>query len=591
MAQAYIQEDEDPGKIYDGRLFRRLLPFLKPWTFPACFAVVMVIGGMTLFLFNPYIIGRVIDEGIKPRNQSVIIRLSFIYLGIEILVYLFYCVQNYLLQYVGQKVMYDLRVKLFSHLQRLPASFFDKNPVGRLVTRITNDTASLSELFSSGLVIVLGDIFLVFGIAVALLCIQPKLGLATLSTCPLLILSAWYFQDRIRTAYRKVRLKIALLNGALSENISGIRVIQVFSCEEKCAKKFDSLNIEHTDAQLESLFHHSVFTPVITIINGLTITIILFMGGKMLLAGEISTGIFVSFISYVQHFFFPIRDMSEKATIFQSAMAAAEKIFNLLDEKVEISIDEGISEVELEGKIDFKGVQFSYIPGQKVLKGISFSVKPGQSVAIVGHTGAGKTTIASLLNRTYEIDGGEILIDNRDLRDYSKNFLRQNIALIQQEVFLFSGNAFENIRLWNEKISRERVEEIAVEINADKFILNMPNGFDSEILERGVNLSAGQRQLIAFARAMAFNPKILILDEATSSVDSNTEKLIQEAIKKLILGRTSIVIAHRLSTIKNCEKILVMHHGRLVEEGTHESLLEKNGYYKKLYELQFVDKI
>ncbi|MBF0407986.1 MAG: ABC transporter ATP-binding protein [Candidatus Riflebacteria bacterium] len=624
MAQAYIQEDDVRGKIYDSKLFRRLLPFIKPYTLSASAAIFLVVAGMLLFLVNPYIIGRVIDDGIKAKSHETIVKLSIFYIIIELLVYIAACIQNYLLQYTGQKIMYDIRFELFSHLQSLPAVFFDKNPIGRLVTRITNDTASLSELFSSGLVVVIGDIVMIAGIAFALIFLQPKLAFYTLSTTPVLFFCAWYFQKRIREAYREVRLKIASLNAALSENISGMRIIQIFNREEVMAQKFDKLNCEHADSQLNSLFYYSLFPPVITIINGLTMTIILFFGGKMVMSGEISTGILVSFISYLQHFFHPIRNISEKSTIFQSAMAAAEKIFSLLDEQTEpsaeisgnehliatssnasttcleflrkddnckhsadeqVNVDNGQSSIR--GNISFENVGFSYTSGQPVLKNLSFNVSEGESIAIVGHTGAGKTTVASLLNRFYEINSGRILIDGKSISEYSAKFLRSNIAVIQQEVFIFSGDILENIRLWNQNISPEKVGEVFQTLDAADFIKQLPEGLETPIMERGTNLSAGQRQLIAFARALVFNPKILILDEATSSIDSESEKLIQSAIRKLICGRTSLIIAHRLSTINNCNRILVMHNGKLVESGSHEKLIQKSGYYRKLYDLQF----
>jgi len=587
MSETYFQEDEIVGKIYDSRLINRLLPYLKPYLLPMILAISCVILGMGMFLVNPYILGRVVDLGIKPKDMDTIKRLAYVYGGIEVFVFLFAYCQNYLLQYVGQKVMFDIRTQLFAHLQRLPVSFFDKNPVGRLVTRTTNDVAALSELFSAGIVVVIGDIFVILGIATTLVFLQPVLGIATLSTIPMLILAAYYFQSRFRTAYRNARAAIARVNASLSESISGIKVIQIFNRQVEREIKFDALNSNHRECQLVSIFYHALFTPIMTVINALTIAIILLLGGSMVLDGKVSIGVLVSFLAYAQHFFYPIRDISEKVSVFQSAMASAERVFGLLDEKEEVGLVEGKTLAGVKGKIEFKSVNFSYVQNRPVLKNLSFTVYSGESVAIVGHTGAGKTTIASLLNRFYDFQDGEILIDEVDIRTIAKKFLRGCTGVIQQDVFIFSGNVLENIRLWNDRISLEAVEKIADEVDAGEFIRNLPGGFESEIYERGANLSGGQRQLLSFARALCADPKILILDEATSSVDTGTEKIIQKAISKLINGRTCLIIAHRLSTIRHCDRILVLHKGVLVEAGTHEELLTRKGYYHKLHEIQF----
>ncbi|HNV71693.1 MAG TPA: ABC transporter ATP-binding protein, partial [Candidatus Ozemobacteraceae bacterium] len=538
MSGSYFQEDEIVGKIYDARLIRRIFGYLGPYRWRAALAVLFVICSMSLFIVNPWLLGKIVDQGIKKADLLLIRNLSLFYLGIEILVYLSTCAGSYLLQWVGQNVMYDLRSQLFSHLQRLPIAFFDRNPVGRLVTRTTNDVAAMSELFSSGIVVVVGDVVLIVGIALALLWQHLFLGVMTLITIPLLIVAAWYFQSRIRDAYRQVRVRIARVNASLSEGISGVKVVQIFNREALQIERFETLNVSHRESQLQSLFYHAVFTPVVTVINAITIVIILLIGGSMVQRGEVSLGTLVSFLAYAQHFFFPIRDISEKVSIFQSAMASAERVFGLLEEAEEpvttvsgtmtaspqaTADTEGSALPAIKGGITFENVSFSYVPGEPVLKDLSFAIEPCQSVALVGHTGAGKTTIASLLNRFYDIQQGRILIDGLDIRSFDRRNLRRQIALIQQDVFIFSGNVLENIRLWNPTYDEAWVAQVAAEVHAHDFISRLPDGYKSEIYERGTNLSAGQRQLLSFARALCTRPRILILDEATSSVDSDTE--------------------------------------------------------------------
>lgn len=589
MSQSFFADDEVVGSFYDARLVRRLLGYIRRYAWLAALALTLVLAGMGLFLVNPYLLGRIVDLGIRGRDPDTIWRLGLLYGAIEVMIFLVSYAQNYLLQYIGQHVMFDLRAGFFAHLQRMPLPFFDRNPVGRLVTRVTNDIATLAELFSSGIVMVIGDLFLIAGIAVSLVLLHPGLGLATLSTVPLLVVAAWFFQTRIRQAFREVRARIARVNASLSENISGMRVIQIFRQEEGRAAKFDGLNASHRDAQVQSVFYHSLFTPVITVINALCIIVILLVGGHMVQGGTLTLGLLVSFLTYAQNFFHPIRNISEKVTIFQSAMASAERVFSLMDEPEETGLREGEPLPTVQGEIRFEGVRFAYIPSREVLSDISFTVAPGQSVAIVGHTGAGKTTITALLDRMYDLAAGRILLDGRDVTTIAKEELRRRIAVIHQDVFIFADTVRENIRLWNPAIAPERVRQIAREIGADGFITALAQGYDTELYERGANLSTGQRQLISFARALCADPTILVLDEATSSIDSESEKIIQEAIKTLTRGRTCLIIAHRLSTIRHCDRILVLHQGRLVESGSHQELLAKQGFYHKLYELQFHD--
>ncbi|RCK75993.1 MAG: Lipid A export ATP-binding/permease protein MsbA [Candidatus Ozemobacter sibiricus] len=588
MRNGFFSDDEVVGRFYDARLIKRLLGYVGRYAALAVLALVLVLTGMGLFLVNPWLLGRIVDLGIRGRDADMLVKLGCLYGAVELLIFVVTYAHNYLLQVIGQRVMYDLRAEFFSHLQRMPLPFFDRNPVGRLVTRVTNDIATLAELFSSGIVMVIGDLVLIIGIAATLIGLQPTLGLATLSTVPLLAVAAWFFQTRIRMAFREVRTRIARVNAALSENLSGIRVIQIFTQEARRARRFDELNASHRDAQLDSVFYHSLFTPTVTIINAVCIVVVLLLGGHMHQTGALSLGLLVSFLTYAQNFFHPIRNISEKVTIFQSAMASAERVFALLDEPEESGCREGAALGEVRGEIVFDRVSFSYTGTHEVLHEISFTVAPGQSVAIVGHTGAGKTTITALLNRMYEVTRGRILLDGRDLRDIAKFDLRRRIAVIHQDVFLFADTVLENIRLWDPAVPPERVEQIAREIGADPFIRALPHGYRTELQERGANLSTGQRQLISFARALCADPAILVLDEATSSIDSESEKIIQEAIKTLTRGRTCLIIAHRLSTIRHCDRILVLHQGHLVESGTHDELLARRSFYHKLYELQFL---
>ncbi|HEY9069485.1 MAG TPA: ABC transporter ATP-binding protein [Candidatus Ozemobacteraceae bacterium] len=587
MSDRFVQDDEIVGTVYDARLMRRLVPFVRPHLRAATAAVVLVFLGMGMFLVNPWVLGRVVDLGIRTGDVAAVTRLAFLYGVLELLIFLTACGQNYLLQYVGQQVMLELRTRLFRHMERLPVRFFDRNPVGRLVTRVTNDVASLGELFSAGLVVVLGDLVVLIGIAAAMLLLEPVLGLATLATVPLLIAAAAYFQSRIRTAYRLVRQRLARLNATLAENLSGMKIIRMYQREADREAGFAVLNAEHRDAQLQSLFHHAVFSPVVTVINALTIVIVLLLGGSMVQAGQVTIGVLVSFLAYAQFFFFPIRNISEKVTLFQSAMAAAERVFALLDETEEGGLETGAAPARWRGEIVFDHVVFGYDPARPVLRDVSFRVAAGESVAIVGHTGAGKTTLASLLQRFYEIDAGRITIDGASLDSISKDALRRGIGVIQQDVFIFSGSAIENIRLWNEDLDESGVLAHAEKARAAAFLKALPGGIGGELYERGANLSTGQRQLLAFARALCADPPILILDEATSAVDTETEKAIQEAIETMSRGRTCLIIAHRLSTIRHCNRILVMHDGHLVEQGSHDELLARGGHYARLHEIQF----
>lgn len=525
---------------------------------------------------------------IRKNDLNGVIRMAVIFLAVILIGVIVNFVQLYLMQYAGQLFMHSLRMKIFSKLQELDLSFFDHNPVGRLVTRATNDVEAINEALSSVFTTLVRDILLLIGIVIILLWINLRLALITFIVVPLVVILTSYFRIRAREIYRLVRRKLARLNATLQENISGIRVIKIFANEKESQQKFDTINREYLSANLKEVTLMSFFRPLIEIISSLGIGLVLYYGGGRVIIGELSLGVLVAFLTYVEMFFRPIRELTESYTILQSAMASSERIFQLLDEEVKITSPPEPEEVtDIEGEIEFQNVWFSYDDKEWVLKDVNFKIKPGERVAFVGPTGAGKTSIISLISRLYEIQKGRILIDGIDIKKIKLETLRSKIGVVMQDVFLFSGDIKSNIRL-NLPIEDDRVKEIAAYINADKFIDRFPNKYDEVVMERGVTLSTGERQLLSFARVLAFNPRILILDEATASIDAETEQYIQDGLKKLIAGRTAIIIAHRLSTIKDVDKIYVLHKGEIKEVGNHQELLAKKGIYYHLYKLQAI---
>ncbi|MBF6592286.1 MAG: ABC transporter ATP-binding protein, partial [Ktedonobacterales bacterium] len=495
------------------------------------------------------------------------------------------------LSVMGQRVMYDLRSSLFKHLQELSLTFFDHNPVGRLITRITNDVDSLNDLFTSGAASLLGDIFTLAGIIIILLVYNWHLALVTFAVLPPLLAITAFFQRVMREAFRAIRGRLARINANIAENIAGTQIVQLFNREPRNFAYFDALNRDYRHVTLRSLFYFALFFPVVNLFAATATALIIRVGGADVLTTGLKIGALIAFLQYVERFFLPIRDMADKYTVLQQAMASSERIFRVLDEPVVVADPPApVALGQVRGEVEFRAVWFAYNPDEWVLKGISFHIHPGESVAFVGATGAGKTSLISLISRFYDVQKGEVLVDGRNVKALAQADLRRHVGAVLQDPFIFSGTIASNIRLHEESISDERVRAAARFVNADKFIERLPGGYDEEVRERGGGLSVGQKQLLAFARAIAFNPEILlILDEATSSVDTETEGLIQDALGKLMRGRTSIIIAHRLSTIRNVDRILVLHKGRIVEEGTHETLLARSGYYKRLYELQYAD--
>lgn len=518
--------------------------------------------------------------------------LAIIFLLIVIIRFILNYLQIYVLQYAGVHSMYDLRMKLFGHLQKLPLSFFDKNPIGRLVTRITNDIEVLAELLSEGLVTILRDIFVMMTIFVVMLLINWQLALITFLVLPLVILFMVRFRKAIRKVYREVRVKLAKINATLSENLSGILTIQLFNQEKNKSKEFAQVTQEYYNAERRQLRVFALFRPLVDVMVHLAIALIIWYGGGQIISNRISLGVLVVFISYVHRFFEPLYDLSQKYNILQSAMAALEKIFTLMDAKLEDYTRRKLPAPQItKDKVELRNVWLAYNDNEYVLKNINLKVQPGEKVALVGETGAGKTSIIKLINRFYEFQKGDILIDDIPISQYNLTELRKNIGVVQQDVFIFSGSVKDNIRLYNPYISDDMIIQAAKYVNADKFIEKLPNKYEEDLKERGSVLSAGQRQLIALARVIATNPRIFILDEATSNIDTETEILIQDALQKVMKNRTSIVIAHRLSTIQHMDRIVVIHKGEIIEEGNHQELLHNHGFYYKLYRLQYKDQL
>lgn len=599
-----IHEEEILGKAYDARLMKRLLKYLRPykWYVVIGIATSLIVSAMEAVrpLFTKY----AVDVNIAQRDGNGLLLTALGLFGLLMVRGLIQYANAYLTQWIGQKTILDLRMQVFEHLQRLELKFFDRNPIGRLITRVTNDIEVLYEMFSSGIVMVFSDVFTIVGILYFMFSMNWELALISLSVLPLLIYATFLFRKKAREAYREVRLQVARINAFMQEHITGMTVDQLFNREKISYKKFSDINAAHRDANIKSIFYYALFYPGVDLIGALAIGLIVWYAGLDTLGGGITLGTVMAFLQYNEMFWRPIRDLSEKYNIMQTAMASSERAFKLLDDTT--LVPDPKSPVPLEsvrGAVEFRNLWFAYnVPsdGEEapdwVLRNVSFTIEPGETVAIVGHTGAGKSTIINLLGRFYELpeyvgekagQRGMILVDGIDIRAVRKEDLRKHMAIVLQDVFLFAGDIKTNISLGSDGISLDRVKAAARVVGAHRFIEKLPREYDSEVKERGATLSVGQKQLISFARALAFNPRILILDEATSSVDTETELLIQAAIRKLLHGRTSIVIAHRLSTIQRANKIIVLHKGEVREMGTHQELLALGGIYSKLYQLQY----
>ena len=593
---AQIQDEEPIGKTYDFKVATRLLSYLRPYRGTVLFALLLTLLTNTLISLQPRFTQWAVDDYIVPRNTDGLYLFAFMFFLVFLFRFLFSYLQEVLLNTVGQKVMYDLRKEIFAKLQRQDVAYFDRNPVGRTITRLTGDVDALNELFTSGVIDVLGDLVIIIAIVSQMYWLDWKLATVSLITIPMLFAATNWFRKRARSGFDNVRTRMARLNAFLKEHLSGAQTVQLFNAETKVKKRFDDINSDYRDANLETVYYYSVFYPLVDLISAFGIAVVIFFFGFEYIAGlsaanqALTLGILAAFIQYSQQLFQPIRDLSEKFNVLQAAIVASHRIFLLLDSDVHIESPEMPKRSgKARGEIEFRNVWFAYKDKNWVLKDVSFKVDPGQSVALVGHTGSGKTTVTNLLMRFYDVQQGSILLDGTDIREWDLKSLRENFAVVLQDVFLFSGSVADNIRLGNGTIDSEKIRWAAREVRASEFIESYEDGYDHVVRERGAGLSVGQKQLVSFARALAFEPSILILDEATSSIDTETEQLIQKAVDRVMTGRTSMVIAHRLSTIQKCDRILVFHHGELREMGTHQELLSANGLYWRLFRLQYSD--
>ena len=591
MSATSFHEDDTIAKSYDRQLLARLLRYLRPYKAAVAVSFLLIVLMAGLDLVGPYITKVAIDQHIMRGDAAGLSPLAALYLLALLAAFAVRFAQVYILQMTGQRIMMDLRREIYEHLQRLHVGHFDRNPVGRLITRVTTDVDAVNELFTSGVVTVFGDVFTLLGIMGVMLALDWKLALVTFAVIPLFFLVTNWFRRGSRQSFREVRKWIARINAFLQENLSGMTVVQLFRREERNVAAFAAINREHADANLRAIFYYAVFYPAIDLLAAAAIALILLYGGAQVLSGGLTLGVLVAFIQYSERFWRPISDLSEKFNILQAAMASSERIFTLLDTPVLVAAPAAPRRLgAVRGVVGFEHVWFSYGQGEPdwVLRDIDFRVEPGKSVALVGHTGAGKTSIISLLARFYDVQKGRVTLDGVDVKDLDPAELRSALALVLQDVHLFSGTIESNIRLGS-AIPDERVRAAARAVHAHRFIEVLPGGYAAEVKERGASLSVGQKQLLSFARALAHDPRVLILDEATSSVDTETEGLIQDALRVLLRGRTAIVIAHRLSTVQNVDEILVLHKGTVRERGTHQALLAQRGLYWRLYQLQYKD--
>lgn len=581
-------DDSITGQAYDARLMKRLLTYMKPYVWQVVLAIFLLLTGTGFELAGPIIMKYGIDNYIAKGQFEGLGKIALWFLLFLVAAFLLRFLHIYITQWIGQKVILDLRIKLFNHLQRQDLKFIDSKPVGWLMTRITGDVQTLNDMFSDGVVAVFGDLFMLLGIIIVMLVMNWKLALVTFVVLPFLFWVVFTFRNRVRIAFREIREALAKLNGFMQENITGIRTVQLFCREKQTLFEFRELNSSYRNSFLKAIRYFAMFFPAVNFVSAIAVALILLVGGWMISLAVLSWGALVAFLQYSERFFRPIRDLSEKYNTMQAAMAAAERVFWLLDTQPEVCDPVKPAMLDkIKGKVEFRGVGFEYKSGEPVLEDISFNVEPGETVAIVGATGAGKTTIVSLLMRFWDVTKGEILLDGINIREYTKQDLRSHFGVVLQDVFLFSGSVAENVTLGDLQHDDARLKGALEEANALDFVERLPNGTLEPVGERGARLSGGQKQLLAIARALAIDPPVLLLDEATAAVDTETERSIQDAVEKLMKGRTTLVVAHRLSTIRQADKIVVMHKGRVREIGSHDELISRDGIYARLYRLQF----
>ncbi len=587
------EHEEELEKAYDARLMRRLLRYLRPYRGRVAAAIALLFAGSAMELMGPLLTRLALDRAVPQRDVGLLGWLVTAYVGALVLSFAFEYGQTLLTTWLGQRVMFDIRTEVFAHLQRLDLRYFDRNPVGRLMTRVTNDVEAMNEAFSSGVVTVFGDVFTLLFILGVMLQLDWRLALVTFTVLPFVGVVTFAFRALIRGAYREIRVRLARINSYLQEHLGGMRVVQLFGREERTMRRFAALDREHLDVHLKSITYYALFFPAIEVLTAVALALILWYGGGATLREATTVGVVAAFLQYTRRFFRPIQDLSEKYNLLQGAMAASERIFALLDTQPGIRDDAEPLHLPVPGRgeIEFRDVWFRYgteAEGEWILRGVSFRAAPGERVAVVGATGAGKSTIISLLMRFYEPERGEVLFDGVDVRRVPVEELRSRISLVLQDVFLFSEDVKRNVRLGRDDVSDEQVRAAVHRVGADRFVERLPRGYDQPLGERGTSLSVGERQLVSFARALAFEPLVLVLDEATSSVDGDLEEQIEAALAELMRGRTSLVIAHRLSTVQGADQILVLHQGEIRERGTHGELLRRGGLYARLHELQFV---
>jgi ATP-binding cassette subfamily B protein len=580
------KEKESSGEIVDTKVLKQLYSFVKPYKAQFYFLVFLTIAMAILAPTRPYLIQIAIDDYVTIGDKNGLLQIVYILVGLMILQAIVQWAHTYYSGWIGQVIIKDIRVRLYQHLLKLRLKFFDNTPIGRLVTRNISDIETLADVFSEGLAAIVGDLLQLVTILAVMFYIDWKLTLVSLSTLPLMIISTYVFKEKIKVTFNDVRNAVSNLNSFLQEHITGMNIVQIFNREKREYDKFKSINKEHAAAHIRSVLYYSIYFPVAEIIQAIGIGLVVWYGAVGVMGMELQIGVLISFIMYLQLFFRPIRMIADRFNTLQMGVVSSSRIFKLLDSKDNIANEGNHKPEKIKGHIELKNVWFAYVDEEYVLKNINFEVKQGQTIALVGATGAGKSSIINLISRFYEINKGTILIDGTDIREFELGTLRKHIGVVMQDVFLFSNSIYYNITLGNPSITREQVLDAAERVGARKFIERLPGGLDYNVMERGATLSVGQRQLISFVRAMVYNPEIIILDEATSSVDSETEELIQESTEKMMTGRTSIVIAHRLSTIQKADKIIVMNKGEIVETGTHDALLELGGFYAQLHQMQ-----